>query len=86
MRMDSDAVLEQMRAYFEGKQPADVLASFSRQSPKALLTESLDVVDFILHLEETLGCEIDINILGEALVNKNFGELSVELSRILTAG
>ena len=79
--MDNKAILERMRAYFEGKEPADVLASFSRQSPKALLHESLDVVDFILYLEEALGCEIDVSEMGEALLNKDFGELAAEAAR-----
>ena len=83
MSMDRDAVLEKMRVYFERKQPPDVLATFGTQSPKALLPDSLDVVDFILYLEEATGCEIDVNEVGEALMNKNFGELAEEVSRRL---
>lgn len=78
--MDRDAVLGQMRAYFEAKQPPDVLADFARQSPRALLPDSMDIVDFILHLEETLGCEIDVSEIGESLVRMNFGELAGELA------
>lgn len=81
--MQPNDILETMKAYFAGKQPAEVLESFPSQSPKALLQESLDVVDFVVYLEEELGREIDINQLGEAIVNKNFGELSVEVSRLL---
>jgi len=81
--MDRDAVLDKMRVYFERKQPPDVLATFATQSPKALLPDSLDVVDFILHIEEATGCEIDINEVGESLMNKNFGELAEEVSRRL---
>ena len=83
MSMDRDAVLEKMRAYFERKQPPDVLATFGSQSPKALLPDSLDVVDFILYIEEATGCEIDINEVGESLMSKNFGELAEEVSRRL---
>ena len=81
--MDRDAVLERMRAYFERKQPPEVLATFGTQSPKVLLPDSLDVVDFILYIEEATGCEIDVNEVGEALMNKNFGELAEEVSRRL---
>jgi acyl carrier protein len=79
--MDRDAVLDKMRSYFERKQPPDVLATFATQSPRALLPDSLDVVDFILYVEEATGVEIDINEVGEALMNKNFGELADELVR-----
>jgi len=85
MSMEPNAVLERMRAYFERKQPPEVLATFGTQSPKALLPDSLDVVDFILYLEEVTGCEIDINEVGEALMNKNFDELADEVSRRLAA-
>ena len=84
--MQPNEILETMKAYFAGKQPAEVMDSFSEQSPRALLQESLDVVDFVVYLEEELGREIDINQLGEAILNKNFGELSHEVSRLLSEG
>jgi len=84
--MQPTEILETMKAYFAGKQPVEVLESFPQQSPKALLQESLDVVDFVVYLEEELGTEIDINQLGEAIVNKNFGELSVEVARLQSEG
>jgi len=81
--LEASAILERMRAYFDGRQPEEVLQGFAGQSPRALLKESLDVVDFIVYLEEELGREIPINQLGEALLNKNFGDLSVEVSKML---
>jgi hypothetical protein len=81
--LEAEEILERMRAYFTGKQPEEALAGFAGQSPRALLRESLDVVDFIVYLEEELGRDIDINQLGEALLNKNFGDLSVEVARLL---
>jgi acyl carrier protein len=83
--VEPTAVLDLMKAYFADRQPEPVMASFADQSPRALLKESLDVVDFVVYLEEQLDREIDINQLGEALLNKNFGELSVEVSRMLNA-
>jgi acyl carrier protein len=83
MSADREAVLARMRAYFERKQPPDVLASLAQQSPKTLLADSLDVVDFILYLEEDLGGEFDINEMGESLLNKNFGDLAEEVARRL---
>ena len=84
--MTPDEVLNLMKAYFADKQPAEVLDTFAEQRPKALLTQSLDVVDFVVYLEEELDREIDIQQLGEAIISKNFGELSVEVSRILAEG
>ena len=81
--MERETVLDKMRAYFERKQSPEVLATFGTQLPKTLLPDSLDVVDFILYVEEATGCEIDINEVGESLMNKNFGELAEEVSRRL---
>ena len=84
--MQPTEILELMKAYFAGKQPAEVLDAFAEQSPKALLKESLDVVDFVVYLEEELGRDIDINALGEALLNKNFGDLAAAVAQMLADG
>ena len=81
--MQPEAVLTMMKGYFEGKQPADLLQAFASVQPRTLLKESLDVVDFVVYLEEELGRDIDLNVLGEALLNKNFGDLAVEVSNAL---
>ena len=81
--MQPEEVLALMKGYFMGKQPPEVLETFGEQSPRALLQESLDVVDFVVYLEEELGRDININELGEALLNRNFRELSGEVSRML---
>lgn len=79
--MEPSAVLTLMRAYFEGKEPPELLASFAEQSPRALLKESLDVVDFVVYLEEEIGREIAIQQVGEALMTMNFGQLAEEVAR-----
>jgi acyl carrier protein len=84
--MQPTEILETMKSYFAGKQPVEVLDTFAEQSPRALLAESLDVVDFVVYLEEELERDIDFNQLGDAIVNKNFGDLSVEVSRLLSEG
>jgi acyl carrier protein len=81
--MDPEAILSLMKAFFEGKQPPEVLEAFPERKIQDLLKESLDIVDFIVYLEEELGRDIDTTRLGTALLNKNFGELSVEVSRML---
>jgi acyl carrier protein len=44
-----------------------------------VIQQSLDLVEFVLHLEEKLGLEININTLGEKLITKTFGELADDL-------
>ncbi len=47
-----------------------------------VIQQSLDLVEFVLHLEERLGIEININTLGEKLITKTFGELADDLVSI----
>jgi acyl carrier protein len=84
--LDAATILETMRRFFEGKQPPEVMASFATQQPRALLTESLDVVDFVVYLEEELGREIDMQKVGAALLSNDFGDLSVAVSQLLATG
>jgi hypothetical protein len=79
----AEELLALMRAYFAPKAPPEVLESFAEQSPQALLKESLDMVDFICYLEEELGREINVAQVGQALIGKNFGELSVAVAQML---
>lgn len=82
--MEPSALLELMKGYFvEKKYPEAVIENFPALHPRELLKESLDVVEFLVYLEEELGREIDTNDLGEALQNKNFGELAAEVSGML---
>ncbi|MFZ0505218.1 MAG: hypothetical protein WAM44_15980, partial [Chthoniobacterales bacterium] len=46
-----------------------------------VIQQSLELVELVLHLEEKLGIEININELGESLVVQNFGNLADELVR-----
>lgn len=80
--MTGELVLERMAAFFADRQPEAVMAEFATLSPRTLLQESLDVVDFVVYLEEELGVEIPLQKLGEALYNKNFGELAAEVARL----
>ena len=81
--MDSTAVLEMMKGYFTDRLSPEELAAFSELSPRGVLKESLDVVDFLVYLEEQLEREIDINQIGEAVLSDSFGALSDEVSRLL---
>ena len=84
--MEAVAILGLMKSYFVQRQPplsAELLEQFPTQSPRELLKESLDVVDFLVYLEEELDRDIDVNQLGEALLYKNFGDLAGEVARML---
>jgi len=84
--MEPDALIEVMKGYFvQRKFPAETFENFAEKQPRELLKESLDVVEFVVHLEEELGQEIDTNELGEALLNKSFGDLAVEIIEALKA-
>ena len=84
--MDADQLLETMRKFFAEKHTPQELENFAELTPQSLLKESLDVVDFVVYLEEELGVDIDMNALGEALINKNFGELSQVVAGMLSQG
>ncbi len=84
--MQAETILEIMRNYFIGRQPEEILTGFSDRRPTDLLTESLDVVDFVLYLEEELGLEVDVNRIGPALSRLTFGELAPEISRLAAGG
>ena len=81
--MQPDQILALMKRFFDGKQSPEVMAGFAALKPVALLKESLDVVDFVVFLEEELGREIDMARVGVALGNMTFGELAVEVPRMM---
>jgi acyl carrier protein len=83
--VDADSMLALMKSYFEGKRPAEAMEDFARQSPAALLKESLDVMDFVVYLEEELGREIVMDELAQSLLDRNFGELADTVAHMLAA-
>jgi hypothetical protein len=78
--MEKQSVLEIMRAYFAGKQPDSALESFGQKFPRAFLAESMEVVDFIIYLEDKTGFHIDITEVGPAMLDKNFDELATRMA------
>jgi hypothetical protein len=78
--MEKQAVLEIMRSYFIGKQPESALESFGQKFPRAFMTESLEVVDFLVYLEDETGFHMDITEVGPAMLDKNFDELAARLA------
>lgn len=76
--MNEQAVLEIMRAHFTGEPPDS--AAFGEKFPRSLMKESLDVVNFMIYLEDETGCHIDITELGPAMLDSSFRQLAAELA------
>ncbi|MCG3153945.1 MAG: hypothetical protein DKINENOH_00535 [bacterium] len=76
--MDQAVVMEKMKAYFAKSQPAEVVNTLGEQVVTRLLQDSLDVVEFLVYLEEELqlASEIDLNSLGPQVVNRTFAEIA----------
>ena len=85
--MDQAEVLQVMKAHFEGGtyDPAE-LEGFPEKKATDLLTESIDVVEFLMYLEDQLGQGVDASKIGPAMASMKFGELAAELSRRLNEG
>ena len=77
--IERKAVLEAMREFFAENFPNVPRDNIETLRASDVIQQSLDLVEFVLHLEEKLGLEIDINKLGEKLITKTFGELADEL-------
>src|SRR5262245_29133622 len=83
--MDADKIMSLMQKFFAEKKPSESMEDLSARPVTSLLTDSLDVVDFLMFLEDELQLktEIDLTQFGPSLMNRNFGELAVEISRWL---
>jgi acyl carrier protein len=80
--VDRKAVLEAIGEFFAENFPNVPKEKIESLKASEVIQQSLDLVEFVLHLEEKLGIEININTLGEKLVTKTFGELADELVTI----
>jgi acyl carrier protein len=72
-----------MKAFFADKTEPEVLERFADTPATELLEESIDVVEFIVYLEDELGTRIDANKVGPALANMNFGQVAGELAKLV---
>ena len=80
--VDRKAVLDAIGEFFAENFPNVPREKIESLKASEVIQQSLDLVEFVLHLEEKLGIEININTLGEKLVTKTFGELADELVTI----
>jgi acyl carrier protein len=79
--VDQQTILQKMKAHFEHDAAPDVLERFADTPATELLTESIDVVEFIVYLEDELGTRLDANQVGPALTNMTFGQLAAEVAK-----
>jgi hypothetical protein len=86
--MDERTVLAVMENLFANRQPPETTATLAEQPVMALLTDSLDVEEFLSHLELGFPLEraIDMNQFGPSAIDKSFGELAKDIARILSDG
>jgi acyl carrier protein len=79
--IDRQAVLEAIREFVAAHFPTISVERLETLRAGDVIQQSLELVELVLHLEEKLGIEININELGENLVVQNFGTLADELVR-----
>ena len=80
--IERKAVLEAIAEFFAENFPNVPRDNIEDMKASDVIQQSLDLVEFVLHLEEKLGLEININTLGEKLITKTFGELADDLVTI----
>jgi len=83
--MDADQIMALIKKYFTEKKSVESVDNLPTQPVTSLLTDSLDVVDFLMFVEEELQLktEIDLTQFGPSLMNRNFGELAGEIAKWL---
>jgi acyl carrier protein len=83
--MNQTGILDLMLEYFEKRNPTMTAESLSEQPVVSLLKDSLDVVEFMIFMEEKLDVEsqFDLNQIRAGLVDGKFGDLAREIARLL---
>jgi acyl carrier protein len=77
--IERQAVLDAIKEFVTAHFPATSVDHLETLRASDVIQQSLELVELVLHLEDKLGIEININELGENLVLQNFGGLADEL-------
>ncbi|HZC36069.1 MAG TPA: hypothetical protein VE242_10665 [Chthoniobacterales bacterium] len=77
-----DDVLAAMKEFIAAHFPAVPADQIESLCAGDVIRQSLELVEFVLHLEERLGVEVNINQLGENLILKDFGALADDLVKL----
>ena len=80
--MQPEKVLDIMKAYLADDQPDKPLDNFPSRLPSEFLEDSVDILTFVMDLEEKLHVDIPLAKVGPALSQMTFQELAVELCRM----
>ena len=83
--MTQAAMLAHMLEYFQKDNPTMTAESLGEQNVVSLLKDSVDVVEFMMFMEDKLGVDtqFDLDQVRTYLVNNNFRELAGEILRLL---
>lgn len=83
--MTQGAILAFMLEYFQKGKPTLTAESLGEQAVTSLLTDSLDVVEFMMFMEDKIGLEaqFDLDQVRANIVNSTFRELAGEILRRL---
>ena len=83
--MTTGDILGHMLEYFQKGNPALTAESLGDANVTSLLKDSLDVVEFMMFMEEKLhlDTQVDLTQVRGNLVNGNFRELAAEILRRL---
>ena len=79
--IDRKAVLDAIKEFVTAHFPAVPIDQLEALRAGDVIQQSLELVELVLHLEDRLGIEININELGENLIVEDFGSLADELVR-----
>jgi hypothetical protein len=82
--VERDQLVGLMKAYFEKEHPPERLVQFATIPAAELLEDSVDVLSFVLYLDDELKTEIRLDQIGPELMRKTFQELADELLRIVS--
>lgn len=85
--MTQGAIMTYMLEYLQKANPSMTAESLAEQNVTSVLTDSLDVVEFMMYMEDRLGVDtqFDLTPLRARIVNCNFRELAGEILRLLAA-
>jgi acyl carrier protein len=81
-KLDREAVLAAITEFVAEHFPEVPAGLVERYTASELIQQSLELVELVLHLEDRLGIEVNINGLGEDLITSTFGHLADRIATL----
>ena len=75
-------MIASIRTFLEASHPELGLYGLEGLRASDIIRQSVELVEFVLHLEDSLGIEIDIGSIGENLITDTFSQLADRLVAI----